>query len=246
MSQTTSSHSILIAGLFGCLVGGFLGVVGSQLIPPSPSRAAAPGGPETARNDSRRLTDLATAVDTMAASIEELRREFARNLLASPTPAPAVLHAAPSSETTATAGRAPVLTSDARSRRSVDQAELLERLEVLESIVDRLDELQAVELLIVDLLQRVPDAVGLAAAASQLPPIPADTSPRGYLAALKSGELDAAAAHSLWDTHRVTARYGSPDKVVTHDGYVEWIYWLAEEGEQFDFHFVSGLCVLAH
>ena len=78
-----------------------------------------------------------------------------------------------------------------------------------------------------------------------LPDIPPGTSVRDYLRALK--EVGGAEqAHQLWTTQRVLSTYGDPDEIAEREDYVEWIYRFPQEGEQFDFHFVNGLCVMAH
>ena len=77
------------------------------------------------------------------------------------------------------------------------------------------------------------------------PGVPPGTPVRDYLGALKQHD-GAAEAHRMFSMQQVQELYGIPDEVQDRGDYIEWIYRLPEEGEQFDFHFVNGLCVQAH
>ena len=57
----------------------------------------------------------------------------------------------------------------------------------------------------------------------------------------------------LWEEHPSDMRVALErhDRILRsviedQGGYIEWIYELPEKGEQFDFHLVNGLCVVAH
>jgi hypothetical protein len=239
--QHSSARSFLTAGLIGCIIGALLGALGMQILQPTSSRAAPPGTRAPASGESRRLTELASVVESMGASIERLRAELTLRPGSPPSAEPAS-EPAPADEG---GGREAIVTSDV-AEPAVELIEVLEILQELEAIADQIGEVQEIQLLIVELLQRVPEAVGLAAASTRLPPIPLGTTVRSYMAALKSGDFETASAHSLWGTERVIERYGRPDEIVNHGDYEEWIYWLDEENEQFDFHFINGLCVQAH
>jgi hypothetical protein len=60
------------------------------------------------------------------------------------------------------------------------------------------------------------------------------------------GEEKVTRAHRLWTFQQVLDRYGRPDEITPHEDYIEWIYYLPEHGDNFDFHFVDGMCVIAH
>lgn len=83
-------------------------------------------------------------------------------------------------------------------------------------------------------------------------PLPPPGMPiRTYLGAIKQfadqvGSDVVTRSHMLWDTGQVVAAYGQPDEVNDHESYVEWVYLLPEQDDQFDFHFVNGLVVLSH
>jgi hypothetical protein len=79
--------------------------------------------------------------------------------------------------------------------------------------------------------------------------IPQGVAIRDYLAALHeraSGDDSVTQAHVFWTEAKIQATYGRPDRIEDRGGYIEWIYDLDDEGEQFDFHLVNGLCVMAH
>ena len=63
---------------------------------------------------------------------------------------------------------------------------------------------------------------------------------------LENGSEQVVAAHRMWTYQQVLDRYGRPDEVSSHEDYLEWIYHIPETGDNFDFHFVDGMCVLAH
>jgi len=78
--------------------------------------------------------------------------------------------------------------------------------------------------------------------------IPEGVAIRDYLSALheRAAEDDAVTtAHTFWTEQKIASTYGLPDRVEDRGGYIEWIYVL-DEGQQFDFHLVNGLCVMAH
>jgi hypothetical protein len=78
--------------------------------------------------------------------------------------------------------------------------------------------------------------------------VPAGMEVRDYMRVLKEGDADGNVqqAHMLWDANRVRNEYGPPDEIKDHGDYIEWVYWISEDGDQFDFHFVNDLCVQAH
>jgi len=63
---------------------------------------------------------------------------------------------------------------------------------------------------------------------------------------LEGGSDQVVQAHRMWTYQQVLDRYGRPDEVSSHEDYLEWIYHIPETGDNFDFHFVDGMCVLAH
>lgn len=69
-----------------------------------------------------------------------------------------------------------------------------------------------------------------------------------WFKALKEVDSDIVrASHELMSMTQIQQQYGLPDKVIEHDDYIEWVYFLdPEEDTQFDFHFVGGLCTIAH
>jgi hypothetical protein len=78
--------------------------------------------------------------------------------------------------------------------------------------------------------------------------VPAGMDVRDYMRVLKEGDDGGSVqqAHMLWDANKVRNEYGPPDEIEDHGDYIEWIYWISEDGDQFDFHFVNDLCVQAH
>jgi hypothetical protein len=121
--------------------------------------------------------------------------------------------------------------------------ELRSGMEAIAEIAKRLDRMEDLQRALADRLWNQIAAADRGAGLA--PEVPIGTSVRDYLRALK--EVDGVAeAHQLWTTQRVLGTYGQPDEIADREDYIEWIYHLPEEGEQFDFHFVNGLCVQAH
>lgn len=143
---------------------------------------------------------------------------------------------------------APAMSSPARTLESerMPLAPTLQRTD-LAGVEERLERVEA-QLMVLAALSRVESG----AAGQEFPlGVPWNLSTHDYLAALKShadngGEDQVTRAHLFWDPEQVRAMYGEPDEVAEHEDYVEWIYRLLDGESQFDFHFVNGLCVVAH
>lgn len=228
-------------------MGGLISLGAGELLRPSEPRVrAAEQGAErgTLEQEQRAgLDQLQGAVTSLAQELSEVRLDLAeclRRLDRAPAARAApVLETSPQDE-----GRRPVASAGEPPWVSElrDQLELLWQIDQLSS---QLDEVQEIELYVVELLQRAISQSTPIGTPVTLPEIPGELSIRSYLAALKESDLELAQLHSLWSTQDILQRYGNPDEVVDQGDYDEWIYRLGDE-EQFDFHFVNGLCVEAH
>jgi hypothetical protein len=132
-------------------------------------------------------------------------------------------------------------------RTVLDPAEIAELLQArpepmdLRDIEQRLSSIETLQAQLIILQQANNRAVPMLG-------VPAGMEVRDYLRVLKEGEDggNVQQAHMLWDANKVRNEYGPPDEIEDHGDYIEWIYWISEDGDQFDFHFVNDLCVQAH
>lgn len=225
MNRKRDSQAAFGSGALGLVVGAALialviGVVlGSAF---GPGRDTGPAREVVAAVDNRALE---VAFHELANEVRELRGEFAAsNELVRPEPI------------MGTAGLQP-------AAASVTERVPIAGTDQLDAIFDRLSALET--------LQRQMAARGAPGGGPSLTgartSVPAGVSTQEFLGALEElGSDEATRIFRMWSTAEVRSAYGPPDEIKDQGSYIEWIYRLAEEGEQFDFHFVNGLCVQAH
>lgn len=232
MTDPRPARSPLVALLAAALLG-FAGGWGLATFVHADAGAVGVGVPSAGEGPDAAPRDAGARLDALARALEDwtaradasdaaLRAELSALREAVFAAAPAPLEA----DSGDRAARAADTGADAP-----DDAELVRRLDLILEAQQRL------------LAERATTA------APALPElvVPPGVPTRAFLQALKSrDDAELTNAHLFWPPDRVRDTYGTPDRVEDRGDYIEWIYLLGAEGEQFDFHFVNGLCVTAH